>query len=71
MKNKIVELKIENNRPPADSVLKEAMGKMERVIVIGEDADGNFYYKCNATNETAVYMMEFSKAKIISDIINA
>ena len=49
-----------------DRVLHSAMGKMNNVMVIGEDTDGEFYLAANKSDlSLAIYYLEVAKKKLL------
>lgn len=51
---------------PPDRVLRSAMGKMEGVVVIGFDLDGNEYFASTyADGGTVIWLLERLKQKLL------
>ena len=51
---------------PPDRVLEQAMGRMEGVVIMGWDADGNEYFASSyADGGTVLWLMERCKALLM------
>ena len=66
-KDNIVKLDCVTSLPiPPDRVLKEARGKLETVIVLGWDNDGEFYFAASESDGgNAIWLMEKAKKYLL------
>lgn len=56
---------------PTNLVLEAAKGKLETVIVIGLDADGNEYFASSTSyNAHVIWLMECIKNNILNGVYN-
>ena len=60
-KNNVVLLNTSNTFDAADDVLDSWKGRLAKVMVIGEGADGQLCYSTNMTREYAFYLVEMFK----------
>lgn len=52
---------------PADRVLEAAIGKLEKVVVLGYDEDGDEYFASSvADGGTVLWLMERLKLKLLT-----